>query len=254
MTRRRRDPTRRGEAVTRPSRAQRTRRLRGAEDLPEPLDAVRFRRSRRGAVRRRGADPFAIGASDDDARARDAVLSEFHGACQTIARCILGDRHLADDVAQEATLGLAMSLTSIRTNMHAYAYRCVVNAAIRAAQRSRREVPMSVEYMEPRTAWHPSGDDSLLGETVIEAVGALKVEYREAVQLAAAGYSAQEIAECQDVALHVAQNRILRGRQRAWKLLPAGVRKHYPMFGAGITPRSVVRTRNCRRGKTKREE
>ncbi|MCC7537486.1 MAG: sigma-70 family RNA polymerase sigma factor [Deltaproteobacteria bacterium] len=174
--------------------------------------------------------------------------------CQQAAFGVLRDRQLSEDVAQEVAIALITNPPRIESDLYAYVRQCARNRALRSAEGRRREVSLDDARLESERDRTSVPTDPLAWQAVADAMLELKREYSEAVQLAAQGFSAKEIAASQRCSVHAVQNQILRGRQRAWKLLPAGVRKRYPMFGAGFTPRSVVRARNSRRRKSEEEE
>ena len=140
-----------------------------------------------------------------------------------IALAVTGDRHLADDVAQEAftrAWRAAATFDSRRGSASSWLLVITRNLAIDAL-RVRRGTPT-----DPRTlaalalaAAEPSPVDQAIGaeeaERLREALRLVPVEQRRAVVLAGiAGMTGQEVADHEGIPLGTAKTRIRTGLRR----------------------------------------
>ncbi|MBI5509763.1 MAG: sigma-70 family RNA polymerase sigma factor [Deltaproteobacteria bacterium] len=161
---------------------------------------------------------------------RDAfrtIVVRYQPKLYAIALRMLGDRHEAEDVVQEA-------LTKAYVALHRYdpsrpfstwLYRIAVNACVDRSRKRRREV--AVPDLEPATT--PIGSDRLEQAEIIRAVehalGALPPDYRAVLVLRdIEGLSYAEIAQILSGSIAALKIRVVRGRA----MLAAVLKKLYP--------------------------
>jgi RNA polymerase sigma factor (sigma-70 family) len=172
-----------------------------------------------------------VGASDDtllasfalgDPEAAAAFIRRHQRAVYGLARSMLGDPGLAEDVAQEAFIRAwrhAPAYDSRRGSVHTWLLAITRNLAIDAL-RLRRPQPLDPEAIT-RLEMEAPGPDGLpeataevnaaVGE-LRHALGELPTEQRRALLLAAlCGCTAKEISDAEGIALGTAKTRIRAG-------------------------------------------
>ncbi|MDQ3898329.1 MAG: RNA polymerase sigma factor [Actinomycetota bacterium] len=160
---------------------------------------------------------FALG--DPDAAA--AFIRRYQGRVYGLARTMLGDPDLAEDVAQEAFIRAwryAPAYDSRRASVHTWMLVITRNLAI-DAMRLRRAQPVDPEVfagLDLRTP--PGAGPEEAAETYAEvrelraALDDLPAEQRQALLLAAlCGRTAAEISESESIPLGTAKTRIRTG-------------------------------------------
>lgn len=144
------------------------------------------------------------------------------------ARCILGQRALAEEVVQDVMLKLwnrPERFDPARGTLRAYlttlAHGCAIDLARSESARSRREEREA--RLADRQFTVSTGDDlSLLRREVREAVDQLKPAERQAIALAYfVGYSYREVASRLGVPEGTVKNRIRSGLARLRSMLDA---------------------------------
>ncbi len=161
---------------------------------------------------------FALG--DPDAAA--AFIRRFQGRVYGLARSMVTDPHLAEDVAQEAFVRAwrsAAAYDSRRGSVHTWLLVITRNLSIDAMRLRRAQpvdpqafngldLPMSGTAASPEASAETRSD---MGE-VREALDDLPVEQRQALLLAAlCGRTAQEISDSEGIPLGTAKTRIRTG-------------------------------------------
>lgn len=160
---------------------------------------------------------FALGDPD----AATAFIRRYQGRVYGLARSMVGDPDLAEDVAQEAFLRAwrnAQAYDSRRGSVHTWMLVITRSLAI-DAMRLRRAQPVDPEVLsslDVRTA--PGKGPEAAAEASAElrdvraALDDLPAEQRQAVLLAAlCGRTAAEISEIADIPLGTAKTRIRTG-------------------------------------------
>jgi RNA polymerase sigma-70 factor (ECF subfamily) len=160
---------------------------------------------------------FALG--DRDAAA--AFIRRYQGRVYGLARSMVGDPDMAEDVAQEAFLRAwrnAQAYDSRRGSVHTWMLVITRNLAI-DAMRLRRAQPVDPEVLSAldlrtSTARGPEGaaetSDDL--QQLLTALDDLPAEQRQAVLLAGlCGRTAAEISEIESIPLGTAKTRIRTG-------------------------------------------
>jgi RNA polymerase sigma-70 factor (ECF subfamily) len=163
---------------------------------------------------------FALG--DPDAAA--AFIRRYQGRVYGLARTMLGDSDLAEDVAQEAFIRAwryAPAYDSRRASVHTWMLVITRNLAI-DAMRLRRAQPVDPEMFATLDLEAPaSRGPEAAAETASEvrelraALDELPPEQRQALLLAAlGGRTAAEISESESIPLGTAKTRIRSGLQK----------------------------------------
>ena len=157
---------------------------------------------------------FALG--DPDAAA--AFIRRYQGRVYGLARSMVGDHDLAEDVAQEAFIRAwrtAQAYDSRRGSVHTWLLVITRNLAI-DAMRLRRAQPVDPEMfstLDLRTAVakgpEAAAETSAEVRELLAALDGLPVEQRQALLLAGlCGRTAAEISEIESIPLGTAKTRI----------------------------------------------
>jgi RNA polymerase sigma factor (sigma-70 family) len=175
-----------------------------------------------------------VGASDDtllasfalgDPEAAAAFIRRHQRAVYGLARSMLGDPGLAEDVAQEAFIRAwrhAPAYDPRRGSVHTWLLAITRNLAIDAL-RLRRPQPfdpdaitrLEVEALGPAGLPEATAEVNAAVSEVRHALGELPAEQRRALLLAAlCGCTAKEISDTEGIALGTAKTRIRAGMQK----------------------------------------
>ena len=150
-------------------------------------------------------------ACNGESQARERVAQEIWPIAFRVALAVVGDRHAAQDAAQEAVIGVLGALGGLRSAgaLPAYARTAAARCAYRELQRRRRELPTEMgamadvhwiaeEYLDLRQALTQLGDDDRIP---------LLLHY-------GAGMTSAEIGEALGVAATAVRFRLMRGKSR----------------------------------------
>ncbi|MDQ3641746.1 MAG: RNA polymerase sigma factor [Actinomycetota bacterium] len=163
---------------------------------------------------------FALG--DPDAAA--AFIRRYQGRVYGLARSMVGDSSLAEDVAQEAFVRAwrnAQAYDSRRGSVHTWMLVITRNLAI-DAMRLRRAQPVDPEVFgtldlraSPARGPEASAETSAEMRDLRAALDDLPAEQRQALLLAGlCGRTAAEISEIESIPLGTAKTRIRTGLQK----------------------------------------
>lgn len=163
---------------------------------------------------------FALG--DPDAAA--AFIRRYQGRVYGLARTMVGDPDLAEDIAQEAFLRAwrnAQAYDSRRGSVHTWMLVITRSLAI-DAMRLRRAQPVdpetfaNLDWRAPAAAGPEAAAETNAGvREVRAALEGLPPEQRQALLLAAlCGRTAVEISEMESIPLGTAKTRIRTGMQK----------------------------------------
>ena len=164
---------------------------------------------------------FALGDSD----AAAAFIRRFQGRVYGLARGMVSDPHLAEDVAQEAFVRAwrsASAYDSRRGSVQTWLLVITRNLAI-DAMRMRRAQPVDPEVLTAldagvaSTATSPEASAETNADMGVlrAALGDLPPEQRQALLLAAlCGRTAKEISDSEGIPLGTAKTRIRAGLQK----------------------------------------
>lgn len=160
-------------------------------------------------------------AQDGDRAAFAALVREHQDEVYTLARRLVGDPHLAADVAQEALIRAWRALPRFRgdARLSTWLYRITVNTAWTQKKRARRHQSASIEDHLEMPAPIDSGHPEVAGE-ILELRGRLRGALdrlsdaqREVVVLKDIyGWSHAEIAKSMGISVTAAKVRLHRAR------------------------------------------
>jgi RNA polymerase sigma-70 factor (ECF subfamily) len=169
------------------------------------------------------ADLLARVGSGDEA-ALEALYSRYGGACYALARRVLGDHHLAEDVVQQVFLamwqgtGYDARRGAVSTWLLSVTHHKAVDAVRREDTRRRRAAADAQSLVETVAAG-PGPDDAawarLRAERTRAALRLLPPEQREVLLLAYyGGYTQTEIADLTGLPLGTVKSRTLTAMRR----------------------------------------
>ena len=188
-----------------------------------------LRRTSRGQDRagtHDGLDDRALVArvTEGDGGALEALYGRYGSACYGLARRILSDEQLAQDVVQEVFLTVwrdAHRFDGSRGGFSSWLLSMTHHKAVDAVRReeNHRKRRSAAELLDERPAEHPQVDDQVWSgirrERVRTALQTLPVPQREALVLAYfGGYTQREIAGLTDTPLGTVKTRMLMGMRR----------------------------------------
>jgi RNA polymerase sigma-70 factor (ECF subfamily) len=162
-------------------------------------------------------------AQKGDRAAFAALVREHQDEVYTLARRLVGDPHLAADVAQETLIRAWRALPNFRgdAKLSTWLHRITVNTAWTHKQRARRHQGASIEdHLElaaPVDASHPevAGEVLELRGRLRFALDRLPEAQREVVVMKDVyGWSHAEIAEVMGISVTAAKVRLHRARAR----------------------------------------
>lgn len=162
-------------------------------------------------------------AQKGDRAAFAALLRDHQDEVYTLARRLVGDSHLASDVAQEALIRAWRALPKFRgdSKLSTWLYRITANTAWTHKKRAGRYQGASIDdhtdVPAPIGADHPevAGEILELRGRLREALDRLSDSQREVVVLKDVyGWSHAEIAESLDISETAAKVRLHRARAR----------------------------------------
>lgn len=165
-------------------------------------------------------------AQKGDRAAFAALLREHQDEVYTLARRLVGDPHMASDVAQEALIRAWRALPRFRgdAKLSTWLYRITVNTAWTHKKRARRHQGASIDDHLDMAAPMDAGHPEVAGE-ILELRGRLRLALdrlpdaqREVVVLKDIyGWSHAEIAESMGISVTAAKVRLHRARARLAK-------------------------------------
>jgi RNA polymerase sigma-70 factor (ECF subfamily) len=164
-------------------------------------------------------------------RAAFAALVKAHGdEVYTLARRLVGDPHLAADIAQETLIRAWKALPSFRGDaaLSTWLHRITVNTAWTQKKRSRRHAGYSLDEIADMAAPFDSDHPETAGEILElrgrlrQALDALPEAQRQVVVLKDVyDWSHAEIAEAMDISVSATKVRLHRARARLARYLEA---------------------------------
>lgn len=162
-------------------------------------------------------------AQSGDRAAFAALVRAHQDEVYTLARRLVGDPHLASDVAQEALIRAWRALPKFRgdSRLSTWLYRITVNTSWTHRDRARRHqgIPLEEQYdiPAPEDRDHPvfAGEMLELRARLREALDRLPQGQRQVVVLKDIhGWSHAEIAEAAGISVTAAKVRLHRARAR----------------------------------------
>lgn len=167
-------------------------------------------------------------AQDGDRAAFAALVREHSDMVYTLARRLVGDPHLASDVAQETLIRAWKALPKFRgdAKLSTWLHRITVNTAWTQKNRAKRHSGTSLdelgELAAPLDANHPevAGEIAELRGRLRWALDKLSESQRQIVVMKDIyGWSHAEIAESSGITITAAKVRLHRARARLARLL-----------------------------------
>ncbi|HEU4319213.1 MAG TPA: sigma-70 family RNA polymerase sigma factor [Acidimicrobiia bacterium] len=162
-------------------------------------------------------------AQKGDRAAFAALVREHQDEVYTLARRLVGDPHLASDVAQEALIRAWRALPKFRgdARLSTWLYRITVNTAWTHKKRASRHraspIDEFTDVAAPEDADHPevAGEILDLRGRLREALDRLPDAQREVVVMKDIyGWSHADIADAMDISVTAAKVRLHRARAR----------------------------------------
>lgn len=162
-------------------------------------------------------------AREGDRGAFAALVRVHQDEVYTLARRLVGDPHLAADVAQESLIRAWRAMPNFRgdSKMSTWLYRITVNTSWTHKKRARRHVTSPLddhtELVAPQGADYPefAGENLELRGRLRVALDRLPDAQREVVVLKDIyGWSHAEIAQSMDITVTAAKVRLHRARAR----------------------------------------
>lgn len=180
---------------------------------PEDVERVEEERERELVARAQKGDRAAFAA----------LVRAHQDEVYTLARRLVGDPHLASDVAQEAMIRAWRALPKFRgdSRLSTWLYRITVNTSWthRSRARRHRSVPLEEHYdvAAPEGQDHPviAGEMLELRSRLREALDRLPDSQRQVIVLKDIhGWSHAEISEATGISVTAAKVRLHRARAR----------------------------------------
>jgi RNA polymerase sigma-70 factor (ECF subfamily) len=171
-----------------------------------------------------------IRAQAGDRAAFAALVREHGNEVYTLARRLVGDPHLAADVAQETLIRAWKALPKFRGDaaLSTWLHRITVNTAWTHKKRARRHSGYSLEEVTdmaaPMTVDHPemAGEIQELRGRLRQALDTLPEAQRQVVVMKDVyDWSHAEIAEAMGISVSAAKVRLHRARARLARYLEA---------------------------------
>jgi RNA polymerase sigma-70 factor (ECF subfamily) len=181
-------------------------------------------------VERERESEFVARAQNGDRAAFAALVRAHQDEVYTLARRLVGDHHMASDVAQETLIRAWRALPKFRgdSKLSTWLYRITVNTAWTHKKRAARHSTSPIEEHPEIAAPYGEGDPEFAGETVElrgrlrRSLDRLPPAHREVVVLKDIyGWSHAEIAESIGITVTAAKVRLHRARARLAKDLEA---------------------------------
>jgi RNA polymerase sigma-70 factor (ECF subfamily) len=151
------------------------------------------------------------------------LIAQFEGVAQSWAYNVLGDAHLAQDVAQEAFLTAYQKIDQLRdpAAFPAWLKRIVLTYCNRETRRNAPDFMPLEDEDAPQADPAASAEDRDMREQVNRAVRALPDHEREVTELFyITGYSQQEIAEQLALPLTTVKKRLQYAREHLRETMP----------------------------------
>jgi RNA polymerase sigma-70 factor (ECF subfamily) len=177
----------------------------------------------RGEVERRTEHELVDRARRGDRAAFAALIRAHQDEVYSLARRLVGDPHLAADVAQETLIRAWRALPRFRgdSRLSTWLYRITVNTAHTHRKRARRHAALSLDEIRERPAPEDASHPVVAGETLEirdrlkSALDRLPAGQRKVVVLKDIyGWSHAEIAETMGISETAAKVRLHRARAR----------------------------------------
>ena len=174
-------------------------------------------------------------AKKGDYRAFDLLVLKYQSRVISTVFKYVKEKHLAEDIAQEAFIKSYKSLDSFReeSSFYTWVYRIAVNTAKNYIVSSKRREEITMTDFSEDNTYYPEKLDvdspqdilnaSELRDLIFETLSSLGEETRTALSLREFdGFSYEQIAEIVNCPVGTVRSRIFRGRE----MIEEKVRKH----------------------------
>lgn len=162
---------------------------------------------------------------DGDLSAFNAIVERYQSQVYNVSARILGDRHLAEDVAQETFIKAHRSIDGFRGgSLRAWLLRIASNLSLDATRSRKRRPAESLEAASERPGFSVPSDspgpeqEALRGElreAIQDGIMSLPDDQRAVIVLVdVQGLSYDEAAEAIGSAVGTVKSRLARGRRR----------------------------------------
>ncbi len=152
-------------------------------------------------------------AINGDAEAFTELCRHYYPAMVAIAHSILGDRHLAEDAAQQAFAKAAVKLPQLKRENRFAGWLAVICRNVAKDMARRTENLHTTDELSMIAA--KSGDDDSTAETVREAISKLSVSARELIFLRYYdGMSYEQISAVLGISEQAINGRLRRAKKK----------------------------------------
>lgn len=175
---------------------------------------------------------LALLDTDEEKQRFTAIYNENKRLVHYIARRVLKDEQLAEDVTQDVFLRLAENFTKLsQKDGHTLRAWCVITGKNRAIDLlRRRELPAEPDAAQADPA--PVPEDAVLARDsagrLMQCIAVLPPHYGAPLRLLAQGFTYREIAAALDLPEATVRQRIHRGRALLWKEMEQDAGTHEP--------------------------
>jgi RNA polymerase sigma factor (sigma-70 family) len=170
---------------------------------------------------------------DGDERALEAVYDRYGRGCHGLARRIIGDQHLAQDVVQQVFLALwqGSGYDATRGALSTWLLSVTHHKAVDVVRResTRRDRLANEQLLAERISSAPGPEElswaALRAERTREALRSLTAEHREVLLLAYyGGYTQREVSTMTGLPLGTVKSRTMAAMRRMRELLGSDLR------------------------------
>ena len=150
-----------------------------------------------------------------DLKSLEILYSRYYRALVWLAFCVLGDRDLAEDAAQETFALACQSLTRLKKPEKFASWLSAIcrNVACRMVRQRKRQ-QFTDQVPEYLVAARP-GNDGQVGKMISQALGQMDQQYRELLILHYFNkMSYEKIAGIMDIPAHRVKSRLFRARRK----------------------------------------
>ena len=171
-----------------------------------------------------GDDPLLRGLAAGDERAFATLYDQFGARLYRTAFGILGRREDAEDAVQEVFTALVRSRKTLAgvNDLTAYMFSALRRAAVRCAERRKREPPSSEAVKDIEAKTDPKQSDHTVADRLDQALHELPEEQREVISLKIDGQlTFAQIAQVLGISPNTAASRYRYALEKLREILKA---------------------------------